>query len=116
MSALNLNPDFATVLEPFGEGAQDFFLAASLYHAGKISFGKAAELARLGIVAFHERLREHFGYGMVITDETAREDLAAVAELSDTDHLLRSPVNARRLRDAIAELEQGSGTQHDLID
>jgi len=27
MSALKLNPDFATVLEPFGAGADDYFLA-----------------------------------------------------------------------------------------
>lgn len=113
MSALNLNPAFATVLEPLGVGAQDVFLAASLYHAGKISFGKAAELSGLGVVAFHERLREHFGYAVIIANETAREDLEAVAELSDTDYLLRSPANARRLFAAIAELEADRDTERD---
>lgn len=41
---MNLNPDCGAMLEPFGEGAEDFFLAASLYHAGKISFGKVLGL------------------------------------------------------------------------
>lgn len=82
MSALKLNPDFATVLEPFGAGAEDFFLAASLYHAGKISFGAAAALAGLGYEEFHYRLKEHFGHGFIIDDETAREDLSLGAALA----------------------------------
>jgi hypothetical protein len=113
MSAMNLNPDFETVLEPFGEGAKNFFLAASLFHAGELSFGKAAELSGLGHLAFHERLREHFGYAVVITDEAAREDLDAVAELSDTDHPLRGPANARRLFAAIAARKPDRDTEGD---
>ena len=56
MSAPTINPDFARVLEPLGNGAGDFFLAASLYHAHK----------------------EHFGHGFVVDDETVREDLRLV--------------------------------------
>jgi PHD/YefM family antitoxin component YafN of YafNO toxin-antitoxin module len=50
---------------------------------------------------------------VIIADETAREDLEAVAELSDTDYLLRSPANARRLFAAIAELEADRDTERD---
>lgn len=32
-----------------------------------------------------------------------------------TEHLLRSPANARRLREAIAELDAGGGTERELI-
>jgi hypothetical protein len=43
-----INADFASVLEPLGSGSGDFFLAASLYHAQKVSFGAAVALAGLG--------------------------------------------------------------------
>jgi hypothetical protein len=82
MATLHLNPDFAPVLELFGAGAGDFFLAAGLYHAGKISFGAAAALAGLGYEEFHYRLKEHFGHGFIIDDETAREDLDLGAHLA----------------------------------
>lgn len=36
--------------------------------------------------------------------------------LRETAYLLRSPVNARRLLDAIDNLENGRGQQHDLIE
>jgi antitoxin YefM len=36
--------------------------------------------------------------------------------LQETAHLLRSPKNTRRLLDAIAELEQGKGTERKLAD
>ena len=32
-----------------------------------------------------------------------------------TEHLLRSPENARRLREAIAELDAGKGVERELI-
>lgn len=41
------------------------------------------------------------------------EDYQAMQE---TTYLLRSPANARRLLGAIAELEAGQGTQHDLME
>jgi antitoxin YefM len=36
--------------------------------------------------------------------------------LEETAHLLRSSKNARRLLDAIMELEQGQGTERKLVD
>jgi antitoxin YefM len=36
--------------------------------------------------------------------------------LEETAYLLRSPQNARRLMEAIAELEEGGGTERELID
>lgn len=35
--------------------------------------------------------------------------------LTETLYLLRSPANARRLMDSIAELEAGGGEEHELI-
>jgi len=36
--------------------------------------------------------------------------------LEETAYLLRSPQNARRLLESIAELEAGKGTEKELID
>lgn len=36
--------------------------------------------------------------------------------LKETAYLMRSPVNARRLLDAMERLEAGRGERHDLID
>ncbi|MGB4336227.1 MAG: hypothetical protein WBJ41_15415 [Chromatiaceae bacterium] len=83
MPAQTMNPDFSPVLEPLGQGAANFFLAAGLYHAHKISFAAAAALAGLGFDEFHYRLKEHFGHGFVIDDETALEDLRLADELAD---------------------------------
>lgn len=47
MPAPQPNPDLIPVLEPLGVGTGNFFLAASLYHAHKVSFAAAAELAGL---------------------------------------------------------------------
>ena len=38
------------------------------------------------------------------------------SSLKETDHLLRNPVNARRLLGAVARLEAGGGAPHDLIE
>jgi hypothetical protein len=35
---MTLQKDFDEILEPFGKNAAEFFMAASLYHARKISF------------------------------------------------------------------------------
>jgi len=85
MSTVQINPEFVPVLEPMGQGAGDFFLAAGLYHAHKISFAAAAALAGLGFDELHYRLKEHFGYGMVIEDETVREDLRLVDDTRGLD-------------------------------
>ncbi len=45
MNAIQLKSEFADILQPLGVNAGDFFLAASLYHARKVSFAAAAELA-----------------------------------------------------------------------
>ena len=83
MSAPQINPAFASVLEPLGNGAGDFFLAAGLYHAHKVSFSAAAAFAGLGFEEFHYRLKEHFGHGFIIDDETVLEDLRLVDRLQD---------------------------------
>ncbi|WP_150048600.1 MULTISPECIES: type II toxin-antitoxin system Phd/YefM family antitoxin [Methylomonas] len=41
------------------------------------------------------------------------EDFQAMEE---TAYLLRSPANARRLLESIAELESGQGAEHELIE
>jgi len=38
------------------------------------------------------------------------------ASYEETRHLLRSPANADRLRDAIAELERGDGEERTLVE
>ncbi|MFB1490333.1 MULTISPECIES: hypothetical protein [unclassified Thiocapsa] len=68
MSTPRINPEFAPILHPLRAGAIDFFLAASLYQARKISFSAAASLAGLGFDEFHYRLKEHFGAGFAIDD------------------------------------------------
>jgi antitoxin YefM len=57
---------------------------------------------------------------VVITRKSARsvvlmslEDFQALAE---TAYLLRSPKNARRLLESIAELESGGGAKRDLVE
>lgn len=42
--------------------------------------------------------------------------LADYESLRETAYLMRSPVNARRLLDAMEQLEAGRGVQHDLVD
>jgi hypothetical protein len=51
--------NFNEILEPIGSGAAEFFLAASLYYAHKVSFEAAADLAELSFDEFHYRLKEH---------------------------------------------------------
>ena len=43
----------------------------------------------------------------------AKSDYDSMAE---TNYLLSSPANARRLREAMAELDAGKGEEHDLIE
>ena len=42
--------------------------------------------------------------------------LAEYESLKETAHLLRSPINARRLLDSIERLENAQGIQHDLLE
>ena len=73
--------EFNDILEPLGANSAKFFLAASLYHAGKVSFHRAAELAGLSFEAFNARLMEHFSTGFIISDETVSNDLDTVQQL-----------------------------------
>ena len=66
---------FNEILEPLGTQSAQFFLAASLYHAKKVSFHRAAELADLSFEEFKARLKEHFNTGYIISDETVMSDL-----------------------------------------
>jgi hypothetical protein len=78
---LNLQPEFDEVLQPFGHQAAEFFLAASLYHARKISFASAAHIAGLSFDAFRYRLEEHFNQGFFIADKCVLEDIETLDNL-----------------------------------
>ena len=78
---LNLQPEIDEVLQPFGHQAAEFFLAASLYHARKISFASAAHIAGLSSDAFRYRLEEHFNQGFFIADKCVLEDIETVDNL-----------------------------------
>jgi predicted HTH domain antitoxin len=52
--------EFNEILEPLGTQSAQFFLAASLYHAKKVSFNRAAELAGLSFEDFLARLKEQY--------------------------------------------------------
>jgi len=75
---LAINSGFEEVLEPYGAESANFFLAAALYHAHKLSFAAAASLAGLSFDAFAARLREHFGSGFRLDEEVVDEDIQAV--------------------------------------
>ncbi len=78
---VELQPEVDEVLQPLGSHAMEFFLAASLYHARKISFASAAHIAGLSFDAFRYRLEEHFQQGFLIADECVLEDLQTIANL-----------------------------------
>lgn len=59
-----------------------FLLAASLYHAQKMSFHAAANLSGLGFNGFKKRLKEYFSTGYVIAPEVVDDDLAVAKRLS----------------------------------
>jgi hypothetical protein len=76
-----LQPEFDDILQPLGSHAAEFFLAASLYHARKISFARAAHMAGLDFDGFKTRLMEHFNQGYIIADECVLEDMRTVEKL-----------------------------------
>lgn len=78
---VELQPEVEEVLQPLGLHAIEFFLAASLYHAGKISFASAAHIAGLSFEAFKHRLVEHFGQGYRIANQSVLEDMATIDDL-----------------------------------
>ena len=81
---IHLKPEFDEALAPFGEEAAAFFLAAGLYHAHRISFAAAADLANLSFEDFLFRLREHFGSGFNMADASVQEDLDTVDSFAAT--------------------------------
>jgi len=78
---VQLQPEFDEVLQPLGSHALEFFLAASLYHARKVSFASAAHMAGLDFDAFKTRLTEHFVQGYIIADECVLEDIHTIENL-----------------------------------
>jgi antitoxin YefM len=57
----------------------------------------------------------------VVVTRAGRDDVVIVSReewesLRETAHLLRSPANARRLFEAIEDLENGGGAVHELLD
>ena len=73
--------NFEDILEPLGAQSVQFFLAASLYHSGKISFQRAAELAELSFDEFEARLKEHFSAGFILPEKVVVGDISAVDKL-----------------------------------
>jgi hypothetical protein len=100
---IQLKQEFDEVLEPLGPKAAGFFLAASLYHAGKISFSSAAARADLGFEAFLYRLQEHFGSGFRLADESVMEDLESVEHglYLSQDMLVRVKKDVQRMIKAL---------------
>jgi hypothetical protein len=84
---LQLKPEFEEILEPLGENAAAFFLAAGVYFTHKVSFAAAAALVDLSFNEFLYRLQEHFGVGFQVSDDSVLEDLQTVAEQRVADDL-----------------------------
>ena len=80
METQNLR-EFNDILEPLGANSAQFFLSASLYHAKKVSFQRAAELAGLSFDEFKARLKEHFSTGYILSDESVKDDLKTADKL-----------------------------------
>ncbi len=49
-------------------------------------------------------------------DSVVMVSLADYKALEETSYLLRSPANARKLLESIAELESGNGSERELIE
>ncbi|WP_341327726.1 hypothetical protein [Methylotuvimicrobium sp. KM2] len=78
---IQLQPEFDDILQPLGHDAAQFFLAAGLYHARKISFASAAHMAGLDFDSFKTRLAELFNQGYIVADECVLEDIQTIQEL-----------------------------------
>ena len=81
--SLAINSDFEEVLEPLGKESANFFLAAALYHAHRLSFAAAASLAGLRFEDFAARLREHFDTGFRLDEQVVDEDIQTAVALAD---------------------------------
>jgi len=78
---IQLQPEFDDILQPLGNAAAEFFLAARLYHARKVSFASAAHMAGLDFESFKSRLMEHFDQGYILAEECVLEDFHTVKNL-----------------------------------
>ncbi len=94
---LELQPEFDDILQPLGNHAIEFFLAASLYHAKKISFAKAAHIAGLDFEVFKQRLEENFNQGFLIAEESILEDIEANQEAIFEKNKLRNFIYSSKL-------------------
>jgi len=59
-----------------------FLLAASMYHAQKMSFQAAAALSGLGFDDFKRRLRDYFSTGYIIAPEVVEDDIKMAKKIS----------------------------------
>ncbi|MBE8232928.1 MAG: hypothetical protein HAW67_04275 [Endozoicomonadaceae bacterium] len=59
-----------------------FLLAASMYHAQKMSFQAAAALSGLGFDGFKKRLRDYFSTGYIIASEVVEDDIKMAKKIS----------------------------------
>jgi len=78
---IELQAELDDVIQPLGHHAVEFFLAASLYHARKVSFASAAHIAGLSFEGFRYRLEEHFDKAYMIADECVLEDIETIGNL-----------------------------------
>lgn len=78
---IQLQPEIDDILQPLGRSAAEFFLAASLYHAHKISFASAAHMAGLDFDSFKSRLMEHFDQSYILAEECVLEDIQTADKL-----------------------------------
>lgn len=78
---IQLKADFDSVLKSLDYQEVEFYLAASLYHAHKVSFASAASLAGMSFDSFLTRLQEQFGVGFIIEDEAVEQDLIEVDKI-----------------------------------
>jgi antitoxin YefM len=83
-------------------------------------------MSYINVSDFRQNLAAHFdavedsGAPLFVT-RSKRKAMVIMSEdeyssMAETLHLLSNPVNAKRLRDSIAEFEETGGTQHDLIE
>lgn len=94
---LELQPEFDDILQPLGNHAIEFFLAASLYHAKKVSFAKAAHIAGLDFEEFKQRLEENFNQGFLIAEESILEDIEVNQEAIFEKNKLRNFIYSSKL-------------------
>jgi len=79
---IELQAELDDVIQPLGYHAVEFFLAASLYHARKVSFASAAHIAGLSFEGFRYRLEEHFDKAYIVADESVLEDVETIDNLA----------------------------------